>query len=304
MPFTLFFLRPLLAFFLSALMTHQAYAVNGGEEGPWDGFPRTQPSPRYDNDPGANYHYSFGVTKAFTPYKDPDKGVALTLPNPLEDSDFDSYNIIVVVSEVDDDFWGPAQTLRVYKRGAGLLYYWLVSTGMAGHETANGYFSPKAFSSRHWSRAYDAPMLWAVFFHGGMALHSSLDRSSIADMGKAAESHGCIHEEDYRAEEMFHLIGQSGYGPVDQIGELSGRKTGRTVTAYKALIIVGPATRWDANNRGNSNASEASNNGEPEVRLIMPNQPASSSEPAEASPLSNSPESSTSPSGGVQDPTL
>jgi len=302
MPFIHFVLRRFVAFVLLGLMTHQVCAMNGGDAGPWEGFPRTQPNPRYENDPGADLHYSFGVTKAFTPYKDPNKAVALTLPNPLEDADFETYNLIVVVSEVDDDFWGPAQTLRVYKRGTGLLYYWLVSTGMAGHETANGYFSPKAFSSRHWSHAYDAPMLWAVFFHGGMALHSSLDRSSIADMGKAAESHGCIHEEDYRAEEMFHLIGQSGYGPVDQIGELSGRKTGRTVTAYKALIIVGPATRWDANNRSKASASQASNEGEPEVRLIMPNEPSSPAEPAEASPLSNPPAPSASPSAEIQDP--
>ncbi|MFN5746055.1 MAG: L,D-transpeptidase [Methylococcaceae bacterium] len=223
-----------------------ALAVNGGAEGPWEGFPRTRPTPRYENDPGANAQYHFGVTKAFSPYVDPDKSVAMGLPDPLDDPDFASYNLIVVISKAESDFWGPEQTLRVYKRGVGLLYYWLVSTGMRGHETASGYFTPKEFSSRHWSQEYDAPMLWAVFFHGGMALHSSLDSQSIADMGKAAESHGCVHEEDYRAEEMFHLIGQSGYGPVDQISEASGRKTGKTVSAYKTLIIIGPTTTWDS----------------------------------------------------------
>jgi lipoprotein-anchoring transpeptidase ErfK/SrfK len=87
-------------------------------------------------------------------------------------------------------------------------------------------------------------MLWAVFFHGGMALHSSLDRDAIRDMGHAAASHGCVHLEDYRAEEMFHLIGQSGYGQVDQIDERSGKRTGKKVAAYKALIIIGPTTPW------------------------------------------------------------
>lgn len=258
---------------LSLLFPHAfAQAVNGGAEGPWDGFPRTHQVPRYEDDPGADPGYHFGVTQSFSPYRDPDRTEALPLPNPLDDPDFASYNLIVVVSKADNPFWGREQTLRVYKRGVGLLYYWLVSTGMAGHETAAGYFSPKSFSSRHWSSEYDAPMLWAVFFHGGMALHSSLDRASIADMGKAAESHGCVHEEDYRAEEMFHLIGQSGYGPVDQINERTGRRTGRTVNGYKALIIIGPVTPWT----GTRTADAGGDAGQPAdarpvaTRLVLP----------------------------------
>jgi len=239
----------LLTGLLLSLSSPSSYAMKDGPEGPWDGFPRTQPTPRYESDPSSDPNHTFGVTKAFSPYKDPDIAPARDLPNPLDDSDFDSYNLIVVISKADDPFWGPEQTLRVYQRGSGLIYYWLVSTGMQGHETASGYFSPKEFSSRHWSSEYDAPMMWSVFFHGGMALHSSLDRGSIGDMGKAAESHGCVHEEDYRAEEMFHLIGHSGFGPVNQINERTGKKTGSVINAYKALIIIGPTTRWDSNNR-------------------------------------------------------
>jgi hypothetical protein len=240
------FLRflPFLAASLS-VSSFSALGMNDGPDGPWGGFPRTQPQSRYESDPAADAHHVFGVTKAFSPYKDPDPKEAADLPNPLDDPDFSSYNLIVVISKADDDFWGRQQTLRVYQRGAGLIYYWLVSTGMQGHDTLSGYFNPKAFSSSHWSREYDAPMLWSVFFHGGEALHSSLDRNSIADMGKAAESHGCVHEEDYRAEEMFHLVGHSGYGAVDQINEKTGRKTGATVTAYRTLIIIGPGPRWD-----------------------------------------------------------
>lgn len=232
----------------SVLASTPGLAVNGGDAGPWEGFPRTQPTPRYENDPSADGNYHFGVTKAFSPYQDPNRAEAENLPNPLDDPDFGSYNLIVVISTADDDFYGRGQTLRVYKRGEGLLYYWLVSTGMPGHETAKGYFTPKGFSSRHWSREYDAPMMWSVFFHGGAALHSSLDRSSISDMGRAAESHGCVHEEDYRAEEMFHLVGHSGYGAVDQINEKTGRRTGAQISAYRTLIIIGPAARWDQTN--------------------------------------------------------
>lgn len=233
----------------AALSSTIGFAMNDGADGPWDGFPRTQPQARYESDPAADANHAFGVTKAFSPYKDPSPREAMNLTNPLDDPDFSSYNLIVVISKASDDFWGREQTLRVYKRGQGLIYYWLVSTGMQGHETLSGYFSPKAFSSSHWSREYDAPMLWSVFFHGGEALHSSLDRHAIEGMGNAAESHGCVHEEDYRAEEMFHLVGHSGYGPVDQINEKSGRKTGATIMAYRTLIIIGPGPRWDRVNR-------------------------------------------------------
>jgi hypothetical protein len=105
---------------LSAL---SAWAMNDGSEGPWGGFPRTQPTSRYENDPGADLSHHFGVTKAFSPYQDPDINEARRWPSPLDDSDFDSYNLIVVISKSDDNFWGREQTLRVYKRGVGLLYY-------------------------------------------------------------------------------------------------------------------------------------------------------------------------------------
>ncbi len=216
--------------------------------GPWEGFPRTQPTPRYESDAGAKTDYSFGVTKAFNPYKDPDLSETEGLPNPLKNHDFDSYNLIVVISKKNDPYWGKAQTMRVYKRDTGLHYYWLISSGQKGFETASGYFRPQAFSSRHWSGKYDAPMLWAVFFNGGMALHSSLDRQAIQEMGNAAASHGCVHVEDYRAEELFHLVGHSGYGSVDMIDRNTGRKTGSKVQSYKTLIIVGPTGHWGQKN--------------------------------------------------------
>jgi lipoprotein-anchoring transpeptidase ErfK/SrfK len=212
--------------------------------GPWEGFPRTQPTPKYENDVGADKDYKFGVTKAFSPYKDPDISETEGLTNPLENHDFDSYNLIIVVSKKDDPYWGKAQTLRVYKRDIGLHYYWMVSSGQKGFETASGYFRPQAFSSRHWSGKYDAPMLWAVFFNGGMALHSSLDRLAMQEMGNAAASHGCVHVEDYRAEELFHLVGHSGFGPVEVIDRNTGRKTGGKAQSYKTLIIVGPTGHW------------------------------------------------------------
>jgi hypothetical protein len=226
------------------LVTGGVIAVEAEPPGPWAGFPRSQPTARYDQDVGAKLNYHFGVTKAFKPYVDPDRSEAEDLADPLTHPEFSSYNLIVIVNKRTDPFWGRAQTLRVYLRGTGLLYYWLISSGARGFETTSGYFTPKFFSSRHWSGKYDAPMLWAVFFHGGMALHSSLDRTSLKEMGRAAASHGCVHVEDYRAEELFHRVGHSGYGLVDILNEGTGRKTGRKAPAYKTLIIVAPTQPW------------------------------------------------------------
>ena len=211
----------------------------------WHDFPRGYQVPRYEMDIDHDPNPVFGVTQAFKPYQDPDRKETEGLANPFDNPDFRSYNLIVIVNKKDHPFWGRAQTLRVYKRGvAGLHYYWLISTGRKGFETPSGYYRPQAFSSRHYSSKYDAPMQWSVFFNRGMALHSSLDRQAMKEMGHEAASHGCIHVEDYRAQELFHLVGHSGYGPVDVIDRVSGRKTGRKVSSYKTLIIVSPVAHW------------------------------------------------------------
>jgi len=219
------------------------------DTGPWEGFGRSTPSPRYEQDEGARSDYQFGVNEAFEPYQDPPLAEAESLPNPLFEPRFDTYKLILVINKKTHPFWGRAQTLRVYKRGWGLIYYWLISTGAPSFETPSGYYRPQGFSYRHWSRPYDAPMLWAVFFNSGIALHSSLDREALRDMGRAAASHGCVRIEDYRAEELYHLIGHSGFGQVDLLDRHTGAtlmKDGkrRKVQAYRTLIIVAPTRRW------------------------------------------------------------
>lgn len=222
---------------------------SGVSAGAWEGYGRSVPKPRYEQDEGANFQYRFGVHEAFTPYRDPDRSEAESLPDPLLDPAFSSYRLIVIVNKADDAFWGRGQTLRVYRRGEGLIYYWLISTGIPGFETPSGYFIPQGFSYRHWSGPYDAPMLWSVFFNGGVSLHSSLDRDALYKLGRAADSHGCVHVEDHRAEELYHLVGQSGYGLIDQIGRHNGRpvragKARKKISGYRTLIIVAPTARF------------------------------------------------------------
>ena len=217
-----------------------AMAVDQQNTGAWEGFPRSMPNLRYEEDDAANWNHPFGVGKAFSPYVDPPIADAFSLQDPLQNPNFGSYSLIVIVNKSSHQFWGPQQTMRIYQRGKGLLYYWFISTGIKGFETPSGYYRPTMFSSRHWSTIYQVPMLWAAFFHGGMALHSSLDRESLTELGHKPSSHGCVHVEEYRAEELFHLVGHSGYGSVDVINRMTGRKTGKKVRSYKTLIIVSP----------------------------------------------------------------
>lgn len=235
------------AFALLVLLTLPM--VSAVRAGPWAEYGRTYPVARYDLDPGADSGYRFASERSFPPYRDPPFDDAVGLPNPLDDPDFSSYQVIVVVNKRDDAFWGRPETMRVYQRGVGLLYYWLISTGHSGWRTPSGYFVPTGFSSRHWSSAFDAPMLWSVFFQGGKALHSSLDRDALGSLGQPT-SHGCVHIEEHRAEALFHLIGRSGHGPVDKLDPRTGRlligPTGEIeqIDAPRTLIIIGPVAAF------------------------------------------------------------
>jgi len=219
---------------------------------PWPGFGASTPVLKYEKDEAYDPNYKFGQFRTFNAYHDPDFMVALDLPSPMENSDYNTYNIIIEINDnetnINTEAFGPPQTMRVYSRNVEgndkkLLYFWAISTGIDQASTKKGVFRPQRFSSRHWSKAYDAPMLFSVFFDNGRALHSSIATSDLELMGKQKSSHGCVHVEDNRAEELFHLIGQSGYGSVDLIdkkGKVIRTAQGNTkqVTSYKTLIII------------------------------------------------------------------
>ncbi len=210
-------------------------------------FGATTPVRHYSYDSGADRNHVFGQFKTFSEYIDPDITEAHALGSPLDEERFRTYNLFIVINKKDHDYYGRGQTVRVYQRGVGLVYYWLVSTGRDGFDTLSGYFTPQRFSSRHWSNKYNAPMLWSVFFNGGMALHSSITRSDLLKLGKPA-SHGCVHVEDNRAKELFHMVGHSGVGTVEKINYATGNRRKiansaedfETEQNYRTLIIVAP----------------------------------------------------------------
>lgn len=202
---------------------------------------RTYGVPAYMADPGANLNYKFGEFVVNSNYQDPDFTLGESLASPLNDSRFKSYNVIIIVNKTTKGR-EPGQTMRVYVRDAGLLYFWHISTARAGKLTPSGFFRPQLFSSAHQSTRYNnAPMPWTVFFNGHIGTHGVLG-DKISHLGSPASA-GCVRMEPQRGKDLFHLIGQNGQGEVDAIspmGEVVMGDNGKPVQvfSYKTLIII------------------------------------------------------------------
>ena len=73
-----------------------------------------------------------------------------------------------------------------------------ITSGKPGYETPPGTFEVTYKDVDHWSRAYDAPMPYSVFFTtSGIAFHEG----SLSE-----ESHGCIHLSNAAAKKYFSSL--------------------------------------------------------------------------------------------------
>lgn len=90
----------------------------------------------------------------------------------------------------------------VDKVGVARTFMWKVSTGKSGYTTPTGAWNPTWLSRDHWSKTYDAPMPFAVFFHRGYAVHAT---DAVAKLGQPA-SHGCIRLHKDNATMFFELV--------------------------------------------------------------------------------------------------
>lgn len=94
------------------------------------------------------------------------------------------------------------QTMNVYVQDQ-LTYTFKVSTARGGYITPVGRYKAEWLSRYHRSRKYDnAPMPWAVFFHGGYAVHGTTE---IRRLGRPA-SHGCVRLHPENAKNFFSLV--------------------------------------------------------------------------------------------------
>jgi len=88
-----------------------------------------------------------------------------------------------------------------------LIHTFPVSSGRRGYGTPTGQWNAYWLSPKHRSRKYNnAPMPWAVFFHGGYAVHGTTD---LRNLGRPA-SHGCIRLHPDNAKAFFRLVQTSG----------------------------------------------------------------------------------------------
>lgn len=100
-----------------------------------------------------------------------------------------------------------AQTMNVYVHGH-LRYSWPVSTGRGRYATPSGSFRPQRLERRWYSTKYNqAPMHYAVFYHGGYAIHAT---SEVNRLGRPA-SHGCVRLAPRHAAHFFDLVRQNGF---------------------------------------------------------------------------------------------
>lgn len=94
-------------------------------------------------------------------------------------------------------------TVQVVDRdGSSQTFLWKVSTGKTGYATPTGAYKPTRLSIDHWSKTYDAPMPFAVFFTGGYAIHAT---DAVSRLGQPA-SHGCVRLAKGNAAKFFELV--------------------------------------------------------------------------------------------------
>jgi lipoprotein-anchoring transpeptidase ErfK/SrfK len=88
-----------------------------------------------------------------------------------------------------------------------LTHTFTISSGRGSYRTPTGRWNAYWLSPKHRSRKYNnAPMPWAVFFHGGYAVHGTTD---IRNLGRPA-SHGCIRLHPDNARTFFKMVQASG----------------------------------------------------------------------------------------------
>ena len=142
-----------------------------------------------------------------------------------------------------------SQVMRVYVDGT-LTYEWFVSTGREHFEkstsgrsylttTPIGYYRPTSVEENHYSKTWNANMPNAVFFIGGVAIHSS---PHIDHLGKRA-SGGCVRLAPENAKTFYDLVNNIGSKEVPKIDRdgavvLDENCNPVMINTWDALIIV------------------------------------------------------------------
>lgn len=149
---------------------------------------------------------------------------------------------------------GPtAQTLQVWDQGRRVMAVH-VSTGKAPTPrdskailTPVGYYTPTWLNKDHRSKAFNfAPMPYAIFFNGGVAIHERPANAQWA-IGQPA-SHGCVRMpregKSRSAETLYKMVQAAGTGEIPEFSIYGNAVMDpttykpKTRTGYKTLVIV------------------------------------------------------------------
>lgn len=147
----------------------------------------------------------------------------------ITDEDLNLAEIVIAVNKGVRSSKNPdGQTIQVYQHGKFLTSY-ITSTGTeklklttAGNKyiatTPTGYFRPKKAYREYQSYTFKgAPMTYAVFFNGGIALHSTT-KDHYVELGTRA-SGGCARMKLEEAKELNALIRSTGDGNTRLLDE-------------------------------------------------------------------------------------
>jgi lipoprotein-anchoring transpeptidase ErfK/SrfK len=94
------------------------------------------------------------------------------------------------------------QTMTVSQYGQ-VMHVWPVSTARRGYVTPRGTWRPTRMHRMWHSRKYDnAPMPYAIFYHGGYAVHGTKE---VRRLGRPA-SHGCVRLATPNAKAFFAMV--------------------------------------------------------------------------------------------------
>jgi hypothetical protein len=128
----------------------------------------------------------------------------------------------IIVDKAERGASPTAQTVQVYLDGR-MVYNWYVSTGREGNEhpkagsdyvssTPTGNFRIEWMDINHFSKTWAAPMPFAMFFSGGIAIHATV-ASHLPQLGTRA-SGGCVRLHPVNAEQLWNLVHQVGSNNV------------------------------------------------------------------------------------------
>lgn len=98
------------------------------------------------------------------------------------------------------------QTMQVFVDGTP-TYSWPVSTARSGYWTPPGSYRVQRMHTMWYSHKYHmSPMPYAMFFHGGYAIHGT---GSVSMLGRPA-SHGCVRLATGNARTLYSLAQRYG----------------------------------------------------------------------------------------------